>query len=144
MRYFTWKLELVSNILQLIVSRGSFFDSNSSQTLLNLISWKILLTLRLWQCFNLEIRQLICKIGQNLLLLDNCFSDPFRWEIITYKHGIYEFAHEFSNSLRLRIFKNKEIFGKCLNSMEWYPGTQAPCQYKNFGSASKRVPKNSD
>ena len=29
-----------------------------------------------------------------------------RWAIITYKHGIYEFPHKFSNDLRLRILGN--------------------------------------
>ena len=38
--------------------------------------------------------------------------------IITYKHGIYEMAHELPNDLRLRILGNKGILGNCLNFIE--------------------------
>ena len=31
--------------------------------------------------------------------------------IITFKHGIYEFAHDFPNDLRLKILGNWEISG---------------------------------
>ena len=41
-----------------------------------------------------------------------------RSTIITYKHGIYELAHELPNNLRLRISGNQEISGKCLNFMK--------------------------
>ena len=42
-----------------------------------------------------------------------------RWEISTYKHGIYEFPHEMPKDLRLRILGNNEISGNCLNLIEW-------------------------
>ena len=53
------------------------FDSNSSQTLSNLIPLTLLVTLRplTLHCFNLGLEQSICKKGQRLPLLDNCFSD---------------------------------------------------------------------
>ena len=34
-----------------------------------------------------------------------------RCVIITYKHGIYEFPHDFPNDLRLKILGNWEISG---------------------------------
>ena len=39
--------------------------------------------------------------------------------IITYKHGIKKFPHEFPNDLRLKILGNWEISGNCLNFIEW-------------------------
>ena len=42
-----------------------------------------------------------------------------RWAVIAYIHGIYELPHESPNYLRLRIFRNKQISGNCLNTMEW-------------------------
>ena len=42
-----------------------------------------------------------------------------RWDIITYKHGIYEIRHELPNDLTHRISGNEEIYGKCLNFIEW-------------------------
>ena len=41
-----------------------------------------------------------------------------RWAIITYKHGIYEFPHELTNDLRLRILRNQERSGKSQNFIE--------------------------
>ena len=41
-----------------------------------------------------------------------------RWAIITYKHGIYELPHELPNDARPRILDNREIHGKCPNSIE--------------------------
>ena len=41
-----------------------------------------------------------------------------RWEIITYKHGIYELPHELPKDLRLRKLGKKETLGKCLNFRE--------------------------
>ena len=42
-----------------------------------------------------------------------------RWAIITYKHAIYDLPNELPNDLRLRIFENWEISGRCLNPIEW-------------------------
>ena len=41
-----------------------------------------------------------------------------QWAVITYKHGIYELPHEMLDDLRLRILRNKEISGKCLDPIE--------------------------
>ena len=41
------------------------------------------------------------------------------YEIITYKHGMYEFFHDLLNDVRLRILGNQEKLWKCLNFMEW-------------------------
>ena len=67
-----------------------------------------------------------------------------RWEIITYKHGIYELPQKLRNDLRLRNLGNSEIIGKCLNFIEWLPSAKSPCQNKFFLNTSKKVPKNSD
>ena len=40
------------------------------------------------------------------------------WEIITYKHGIYNFPHELPNDLRLKNLGNLGILGKGLNFIE--------------------------
>ena len=45
-RYFTWQLELVSDIMWMIVCGTLCFDSNFPQTFLSLISLTILITLR--------------------------------------------------------------------------------------------------
>ena len=52
-RYFTWKLELVSNILSRIVSEKSFFATNLHQTPSNLICLTIFGTARPLMTFNL-------------------------------------------------------------------------------------------
>ena len=67
-----------------------------------------------------------------------------RWDIITYKDGIYEFPLEFPNDLRLGNLGNNELLGKCLNVIKWPHSAQPPCQIKNFVNSSKKVTKNSD
>ena len=41
-----------------------------------------------------------------------------RCAIITYERDINELPHELPNELRLRIFRNEEISGKCQNFVE--------------------------
>ena len=41
-----------------------------------------------------------------------------RWVIITYKHGIYELRHDFSNDLRLRILADYGISENWVNVIE--------------------------
>ena len=50
-RYFSWKLELVSNTLWVIVCANSFFAFSSLQTPLNLIFLTILIILSLFTKF---------------------------------------------------------------------------------------------
>ena len=38
-----------------------------------------------------------------------------RCVIITYKDGMYELPHELPNDLGLRILRNEETLGTCLN-----------------------------
>ena len=61
-----------------------------------------------------------------------------RWEIITYKHGIYESPHRLPNDLRLRNLGNLEILGKRLNLIEWPFRLQLQSKNKNFVSSSKK------
>ena len=44
-------------------------------------------------------------------MFHHIFNSPQvkRWEIISFKHGIYEMPHELPNDLRLRKLKNEEI-----------------------------------
>ena len=49
-----------------------------------------------------------------------------RWEIITYKHGMYHLPHELPNDLRLGNLGNSEILRKCQNLIEWPPSAQPP------------------
>ena len=65
-----------------------------------------------------------------------------QWEVISFKHGIYEFSHELPNDLGLWNWLNKEILEMGLNFIEWLPGAQPQCQNKNFVSTNKKVPKN--
>ena len=58
-----------------------------------------------------------------------------RWEIVTYKHGIYELP----NDLRFRILRNYKISGKCLNFIEWSPSAQTSCQNENFVNTTKKL-----
>ena len=43
---------------------------------------------------------------------------PKRWEIVGFRHGIYELTHELPNDLRLRNLGNEETLGKCVNFIE--------------------------
>ena len=65
-----------------------------------------------------------------------------QWEIISFKHGIYEFPHEWPNDLGLRNLLNQEMSETSLNFIEWVPGAQPQCQNKNFVTTNKKVPKN--
>ena len=65
-----------------------------------------------------------------------------RCTIITYKHGIYDLPHEFPNDLKLRILGNWEVWGKCLNFIEWKPSAQSSCQNKSFLNTSKILLQN--
>ena len=62
-----------------------------------------------------------------------------RWAIVTYKDGIYELSHELPNDLRLRILRNLEILGNCLNFTEWWPSPQSSSQYENFVNTSRKL-----
>ena len=44
---------------------------------MNLISFTILLTLKPSRCFNLKLEELSYKEGQELALLNNCYTDIF-------------------------------------------------------------------
>ena len=60
---------------------------------------------------------------------------------ITYKQGIYELPHDFTNDIRLRILKNYEISGKCLNFIERYPSVLPSSQNENFGYSYQKALK---
>ena len=64
-----------------------------------------------------------------------------RWAIITYKYCIYEFPHELSNDLRLRILGNSEISGKCLDPRERHPSAQSPRQKESLVNTKKLLKK---
>ena len=64
--------------------------------------------------------------------------------IVTQKYGMNEFPHELLNDFTLRILGNNEIWGNCLNLMDWWPSAQSRCQNENFDNSSKLVQKNSD
>ena len=51
---------------------------------------------------------MIFLIFRDFLMFYQIFLPPQvkRWEIITYKHAIYESPHELPNNLRLRILGN--------------------------------------
>ena len=60
MLYFTWKLDIVSNILLIIDFKFDLFENfGISKT------------------FNLKLEQLICKKVLKVVLLDNYFPDLF-------------------------------------------------------------------
>ena len=61
-----------------------------------------------------------------------------RWEIFTYKHGIFDSPHELLNDL------NQEILEKCLNFIESPPSAPPPSRNKGFVTTIKKVTKNSD
>ena len=50
-------------------------------------------------------------------------------------------ASRVAERLKTRILGNKEISGKCLNSIEWEPSTQFSCQNQNFVNTSKNFLK---
>ena len=73
MHYFTWKIELVSNILGMIISEN-LFASDSLKTPSNLIWLKILVTLKPVAQFQPKIRELkLEKKAKNLLYLVTAF-----------------------------------------------------------------------
>ena len=65
-----------------------------------------------------------------------------RCAVITKKHGIYEMPHELPNYLKLIRKGNKEMSGKCLNPIEWYPSVQSPCQNEDLVNPSKKFLEN--
>ena len=67
-----------------------------------------------------------------------------RWEIITYKHGIFDLPHELLNDLKLNNVVNQEILEKCLNFIQSPPGGSPPSQNKGFVTTIKKVTKNND
>ena len=87
---------------------------------------------------------IIFRIFWGILIFYQIYLSPQvkRCAIITYKHGIYESPQELPNELRLRILGDGKISGKCLNSIEWYPSAQSPCQNENFINTSKTLLKN--
>ena len=76
-RNFTWKLELVSNILWMIVSRNFFFLLTRLRPLETLISLTIFATLRPFTQFNLKFKQQSCKNVLKFTLRFKCFSNLF-------------------------------------------------------------------
>ena len=61
--------------------------------------------------------------------------------IITYKDSMYEFHHQLLNEFRLRILRNLEISGNCLNFIEWWPSAQSPCQNESFVNTRRKLMK---
>ena len=57
----------------------------------------------------------------------------------SYKHAKYELPGELRNNLRLRILGNWEISRKRINSIEWYPSADSPCQNESFVNTSKKL-----
>ena len=48
------------------------------------------------------------------------------------KNIVYELSHEFSNNLRIRIFRNQEMLREGQNWVEIEPITSLPSRTKNF------------
>ena len=102
-------------------------------------------------CLSINHMRLSCLatisfiISWHFLIFCQIFLSPQvkRWPIITYKHCIYELAHGLLNVLRLRILRNEEILGKCLNPIEClYPSAQSPHQNETFANTSRKLLKN--
>ena len=49
--------------------------------------------------------------------------------------------HDLPNDLRLRILRNHEISGNCLNNAEWWSSAQAPCKNEGFVNTKRKVLK---
>ena len=79
MRYFTWKLELVSNILWLIVSGNLFFYSNSPQTPSNLIALIFLVTLTSSPLFYSKVRDIKSQKNPIIYLTWELLVQFFHW-----------------------------------------------------------------
>ena len=80
MCYFTWKLELTSLILQLIVSKNTFLTLHCPTTLQTSFLqsfWEMQL---FWHCFNLKLEQLTLRKGKNFPLLKTAF--PWRRNLV--------------------------------------------------------------
>ena len=45
---------------------------------------------------------------------------------------------------RIRILENLEIWGECLNPIEWQPSAQTSWQNENFVNTVKKILKNSN
>ena len=67
-----------------------------------------------------------------------------RWEIITYKHGIFDLSHELLSDLKLKNVVNQEILEKSLNFIESPPSAPPSSQNKGFVTTIKKVTKNSN
>ena len=61
--------------------------------------------------------------------------------ISTIANLVYQFLHEFSNDVRLRILGNQEILGKVQISVDTQPSAQSNFQKVNFGSSSQKTGK---
>ena len=94
--YFTWKKELVSNILWMIVSGNLFTKSNSSRIRSNVISFTIVVIIRPSTLFLSKLKQWSCKQELKLALLGNCLSDLFT-EVKMWYYNNFKFVlgHSF-------------------------------------------------
>ena len=78
MRYFNWKLDLVSNILWLVVSRNIFLTSNLPQTPSNVKAIKLQKTAKIDLTWSLLLQSFHWVQSLVLKALQVCFRTLFR------------------------------------------------------------------
>ena len=74
-RFFTWKVELVSNILSMLVSGNSFLSLTPPRSLQTWYFSNVGKSILVDHSFNLKLEQQSCKTVLKLSLHDNYFFD---------------------------------------------------------------------